>query len=114
MTISPKAPAHPGTYVRETIIPSGMSVTEAAKRLGVGRPALSNFLNGKAALSPVMAVRLEKAFGADRQQLLDMQATLDQHKQRARQNRVEVPGFVPNFLTIKARQIEGWVHGQTE
>jgi plasmid maintenance system antidote protein VapI len=55
MTDSSKAPTHPGTYVRESIIPSGMSVTEAAKRLGIGRPALSNFLNGKSALSPEMA-----------------------------------------------------------
>jgi len=45
-----------------------MSVKDAAKRLGIGRPALSNFLNGKSALSPEMAVRLEKAFGADRKQ----------------------------------------------
>jgi addiction module HigA family antidote len=74
MTTSSKALGHPGSYVRQTIIPSGMSVKDAAKRLGIGRPALSNFLNGKSALSPEMAFRLEKAFGADRKQLLDMQA----------------------------------------
>jgi addiction module HigA family antidote len=108
MTIRSKATIHPGTYVRETIIPSGMSVTEAAKRIGVGRPALSNLLNGKSALSPEMAVRLEKAFGADRKRLLDMQAAYLGQEQRAGENEVAVRAFVPNFLTIKARQIEGW------
>lgn len=43
---------HPGYYIRENVIPKGMSVTNAAKLLGVGRPALSNLLNGKASLSP--------------------------------------------------------------
>ena len=65
MATSSKASSHPGTFVRETVIPGGMSVKDAAKRLGIGRPALSNFLNGKSALSPEMALRLEKAFGAD-------------------------------------------------
>ena len=50
-----------------------MSVKDAARTLGVGRPALSNLLNGNAALSPEMALRLEKTFGADRQKLLDLQ-----------------------------------------
>ena len=63
MTSTFKMPIHPGTYVRETIIPPGMSVKDAAKRLGIGRPALSNFLNLKSSLSPEMAVRLEKTFG---------------------------------------------------
>jgi hypothetical protein len=44
-----------------------MHVEEAAKLLGVGRPPLSNLLNGNAAASPEMAARIEKAFGADQQ-----------------------------------------------
>jgi plasmid maintenance system antidote protein VapI len=48
--------SHPGSFVRASIIPAGMTVKDAAKRLGIGRPALSNFLNGKAALSTEMAV----------------------------------------------------------
>ena len=63
-----------GEYIRQDVIPAGMSVKQAASRLGVGRPALSNLLNGNAALSPDMAVRLEKSFGANRQKLLHMQA----------------------------------------
>ena len=85
-----------------------MSVKEAASRLGVGRPALSNLLNGNAALSPDMAVRLEKSFGADRQKLLDMQAAADRAKQREAEKAVAVRRYVPNFLSIKARQIEAW------
>jgi addiction module HigA family antidote len=100
--------AHPGTHVRESVIPSGMSVKEAAKRLGIGRPALSNFLNGKASLSPKMAVRLEKAFGADRERLLEMQAAYDRQERRAGEREVAVRAFVPKFLTIKAREIEAW------
>jgi addiction module HigA family antidote len=91
-----------------------MSVKDAAERLGIGRPALSNFLNGKSALSPEMAVRLEKTFGADRKQLVDLQAAYDQHAVRVGEKEVAVRAFVPNFLTIKARQIEDWADSQLE
>ena len=64
---------HPGIYVKQNVIPKDMTVTKAAELLGVGRPALSNFLNGKAALSSDMALRLESAFGADREYLLNLQ-----------------------------------------
>lgn len=106
--------AHPGIYVRESIIPAGMSVKDAAKQLGIGRPALSNFLNGKSALSPEMAVRLEKAFGADRKRLLDMQSAYDRQARGTSEKEVTVRPFVPNFLTIKARQIEDWADSQIE
>jgi plasmid maintenance system antidote protein VapI len=82
-----------------------MSVTEAAKWLGIGRPALSNFFPS---LSPEMAVRLQEAFGADRERLLDMQAAYDRQERRAGERAVAVRAFVPEFLTIKARQIEAW------
>lgn len=114
MPTQPKTPPHPGAFVRESVIPTGMSVKDAAKRLGIGRPALSNFLNGKSALSPEMAVRLEKAFGADRKRLLEMQATYDRQERRAGEKEIAVRAFVPNFLTIKARQIEGWADSQLE
>lgn len=108
MTNSSKSFAHPGGYVRQNIIPAGMSVKDAAERLGIGRPALSNFLNGNSALSPEMAVRLEKAFGADQKQLLDMQAAYDLQERRAGEREIAVRAFVPSFLTIMARQIETW------
>jgi addiction module HigA family antidote len=100
--------AHPGSFVRASVIPAGMTVKDAASRLGIGRPALSNFLNGKAALSTEMAVRLEKAFGADRKQLLDMQAAFDSNEQESGGQTLAVRALVPSFLTIKAHQIERW------
>ena len=101
-------PVHPGTFIKAHVIPAGMSVTDAAKRLGVGRPALSNLLNGNSSLSPDMAVKLEKSFGADRQKLLDLQAVFDRHNRRRKENTVVAHAYVPSFLTIKARQIHDW------
>ena len=65
---------HPGTRIKAEVIPVGISVTKAAQLMGVGRPALSNLLNGNAALSADMAARLEKAFNYPRNDLLEMQA----------------------------------------
>ncbi len=101
-------PPHPGAFIRERVIPQGMSVTDAAKRLSVGRPALSNLLNGNSALSHEMAVRLEKAFGADCQMLLDRQAAFDRHARRDKERSVAVHAYVPAFLTIEARRIQSW------
>lgn len=105
---------HPGTYVRQMIIPSDMTIKEAAKRLGVSRQVLSNFLNGKSSLSPEMAVRLENAFSADTKKLLEMQAVYDRQTRVSINKEITVRAFVPNFLTIKARQIEDWVDSQID
>ena len=99
---------HPGTFIREHVIPKAMSVTDAAKRLGVGRPALSNLLNGNSSLSPTMALRLEKSFGFDRQKLLGLQSEFDRHNRRGKEKTVAARAYVPGFLTIKARQIHDW------
>ena len=106
--------AHPGAFIREGVIPSGMSVTEAAKRLGVGRPALSNLLNGKSSLSPDMAAKLEKAFGADGRKLLDHQAAFDRNHRSGDARAMAVRAYIPGFLTIKARQIHGWAEGNLD
>jgi len=103
-----KQPSHPGPYVRESVIPMGMTVKDAAKLLGIGRPALSNFLNGNSSLSSEMAARLEKAFGAKRTLLLGMQAEYDQWKRKNGDSELVVRAFVPGFLTIKADEIESW------
>ena len=53
-------PPHPGATLREDVLPAlGLTVTEAAKQLGVTRAALSRVLNERAAISPEMALRLE-------------------------------------------------------
>ena len=57
-------PPHPGVFLKEEVVePLNLTVTTASKILGVTRPALSKLLNGRASLSPEMALRLEKAFG---------------------------------------------------
>lgn len=106
---SPTAPALPGPFVRDSAMkPRGISVTDAAKLLGVGRPALSNFLNGNAAVSPDMAARVEKAFGIPAQKLLDMQAAYDAAETKAKGSPADTKAYVPPFLGIKAREIESW------
>ena len=72
------SPSHPGEIIREDVIGDlGLSVTDAARLLGVGRPALSAVLNERASLSPEMALRLEKAFGVSMELLLKMQLQFD-------------------------------------
>lgn len=59
-------PPHPGKTLRDDVLPAlGLSVTEAAEQLGVARPSLSRVLNGHAAVSPEMALRLEKWLGVE-------------------------------------------------
>lgn len=59
-------PPHPGETLRDDVLPAlGLSVTDAALQLGVTRAALSRVLNGRAAVSPEMALRLERWLGVD-------------------------------------------------
>jgi addiction module HigA family antidote len=60
-------PPHPGLTLRDDVLPAlGLSVTQAAAQLGVSRVALSRVLNGRAAISPDMALRLEAWLGVER------------------------------------------------
>jgi len=89
-------PAHPGQFIRmEVIEPLGLSVTGAAKILGVTRPALSALLNGRAALSPEMALRIEKAFGPKMDTLLRMQTAYEIAEARDRAGDIKVERYVP-------------------
>ena len=100
-------PIHPGIYVRQHVIPKDMTVTKAAGLLGIGRPALSNFLNGKAALSREMASRMERTFGADIETLLDLQARYERRNEGTR--RPVVTGRYASILVaIRAADIDGW------
>ncbi len=73
-----KRPPHPGLTIRHDCIEAlGLSVTQAAKGLGVTRQALNNVLSGKSAISPEMAVRLEKAFGSTATAWVRLQANYD-------------------------------------
>jgi addiction module HigA family antidote len=70
-------------------------VTEAAQALGITRVALSRFLNEQASLSPEMAIRLDKAFGADMETLMRMQSSYDIAQARQRQDDIRVARFQP-------------------
>ena len=73
-----KSPPHPGLSVRHDCIESlGLTITEAARVLGVTRQALNNLVNCKAAISPEMAIRLNKAFGGGADTWLRLQAAYD-------------------------------------
>jgi addiction module HigA family antidote len=72
------SPPHPGEVLRDGVFSeTGITVTEFAKRLGVTRVALSRVLNGKAAISADMAVRLAAALGGNAETWLHMQASHD-------------------------------------
>ena len=71
-------PPHPGEVLKELCIePLGITVTDAAKGLGVSRKTLSRILNGKAGISPEMAVRLSIAFNTSSESWLNQQSQYD-------------------------------------
>ncbi|MYF92674.1 MAG: HigA family addiction module antidote protein [Gemmatimonadetes bacterium] len=78
-------PSHPGDFIRTEIIEElGLNVTRSTEILGIQRATLSDLLNGNAALSPEMALRIEKAFGVGMDMLLRMQAWYDASQMRVR------------------------------
>ena len=89
-------PSHPGEFIRAEIIEElGLTVTKSADILGVRRATLSNLLHGRSALSPEMALRLEKAFGVSMEMLLRMQAWHDASQMRARADEISVERYQP-------------------
>lgn len=73
-----KNPPHPGRILRqECIEPLGVTITEAASRLGVKRQTLNNLVNEKAGISPEMSIRLSKAFGSCPEVWLGLQMQYD-------------------------------------
>lgn len=84
-------PPHPGEIIRRLCLdPLGVSVTEAARALGISRKTLSAILNGRAGISPEMAVRLSMAFGTSAESWLNHQTQYDlwHAEQRRKQLRV--------------------------
>ena len=89
-------PSHPGHFIRTEIIEElGLNVTKTAEILGVRRATLSDLLQGKSALSPEMAIRIEKAFALDMDLLLRMQAWHDATAMRARAHEFNVQPYQP-------------------
>jgi len=86
-----KNPPHFGLSVRyDCLEPLDLSVTQGAKILGVTRQALNNLVNGKAVISPEMAIRLDKAFGGGAETWLRLQATYDLAQAEQRADKIKV------------------------
>lgn len=95
-----KNPPHPGRIVRqECIEPLGLTVTEAAERLGVRRQTLNNLVNGKAGISPEMSIRLSKAFGASPEVWLGIQMEYDLAQVQKNADRIRVRR-IPQSRTV--------------
>ena len=90
-----KNPPHPGGIVKDCIDDLGLSVTDAARVLGVTRPTLSRVINARAGISPEMAVRLPKAFGSTPEMWLRMQMAYDLAQVRARASKIDVQRYEP-------------------
>jgi addiction module HigA family antidote len=91
-----KNPSHPGGFVKAEIIePLQLTVREAATILGINRATLSNFLNEHAALSPEMAIRIDKAFGVSMDTLMRMQNSYDIVQAHKRQGKIKVSRYKP-------------------
>lgn len=88
-------PSHPGSFIKTEILDElGLSVTKAAEILGVRRATFSDLVHEKAALSPEMALRLEKAFHLKMDMLLQMQAWYDSTEMRKQANRIKIEPYV--------------------
>jgi antitoxin HigA-1 len=90
-----KNPSHVGRVIWHGIFePLGLSVTKAAEVLGVRRATLSDLVNGNAALTAEMALRIHKAFGPDVGHLLRMQAAYDAAQISKRSKAIKVKRYV--------------------
>ena len=91
-----KDPPHPGPGIRMNCLePLGLSVTEAARILGVARHTLSRLLNGHAAISPEMAIRLEKVGWSNAEFWLRRQASYNLAQARRHEDQIHVNPYEP-------------------
>ena len=100
---------HPGHWVRENVLkPRKLTVTEAAKLIGISRPGVSNFLNAKVSATPDMAARLERVFGVPATDILNLQNSFDSHAAKAGVSTASARAYVAPFLSIKGNDISDW------
>lgn len=87
-------PLHPGLVVKDALIDNtGLTVTEAADRIGVTRTTLSRLLNGKSGISPEMALRLSKFFGNSIEMWINLQAHYDVWQISQHSDEIDVDRF---------------------
>lgn len=97
-----KNPPHPGLSVRaDCLEPLGLTITEAAKALGVSRQALNNLIHGQAGISPEMAIRLDKAFGGSAETWLRLQAAYDLAQARHHESKIKVKRYETSELAVR-------------
>ena len=91
-----KNPPHPGHSIKDACLdPLGLTVTEAARVLGIARHTLSRVLNGHAGVSPDMAIRLEKAGWSNADHWLRLQTSYDLAQVRQHQREIKVHRYEP-------------------
>ena len=90
-----KNPAHPGRMIKNELDEMGIGVADAAEALGVTRQQLYNVINGKSAVTPEMAVRLEQGIGSTADTWLRMQTAYDLAQVRLRRDEIKVKKLAP-------------------
>ena len=90
-----KSPAHPGRLIKNELDNMGLSVAAAAEGLGITRQQLYNVINGKSAVTPEMAVRLEKGIGSTADTWLRMQTAFDLAEVHKRRTVIKVKKLTP-------------------
>ena len=97
-----KNPSHPGLSVlHDCIEPLGLTVAEAAKRLGVSRKQLSALVNCRAGISPTMAIRLDKVFGGGAEAWYRLQASYDLSRAMKRADEIQVERLWPESPAVE-------------
>ena len=90
-----KNPAHPGHLLKNELEELGLSVAAAAEGLGVTRQQLYNVINGKSAITPDMAIRLEKGIGSTAEGWLRLQTAYNLAQARLKASAIKVKRLVP-------------------
>jgi addiction module HigA family antidote len=94
-TMQMKNPPHPGELVGDSLDELGVSISHAAKGLGITRQQLHNIIGGRSAVTPEMAIRLEKALGSTADTWLRMQMNYDLAQIRGRAASIHVKRLAP-------------------
>ncbi len=104
---SPSDPLHPGNLLRERYLnPSGLTVTDAAKGIGISRQALNNILNGKAGITPEMAVCMSRFFAVQAETLQQWQR--DYELGSARTSRARLKRGLGESFFVSSRDLVVW------
>ena len=102
-------PVHPGAYVRKNLLePRGITVTEAAKLIGLSRQSVSSFLNGRTSATSNFAARLERSFGISVKKILEMQTKYDAQKEKKKtaHSAQQASPYVVSLMNFKANDIK--------